>query len=77
MSSIKIIGRNSEIEILEYCYNSNQSEFIAIYGRRRVGKTFLIKELYKDRIMFYATGVFNESMESQLTQWNREIADHN
>ena len=71
---MKIIGRTNEIEILEYCYNSTRPEFVAVYGRRRIGKTFLVRELFKDRIMFYATGVFNETLESQLTQWNREIA---
>ena len=34
-----MIGRAKEIEILEKKYNSTESEFIAIYGRRRVGKT--------------------------------------
>ena len=72
-----IIGRANEIEILEYCYNSPQSEFVAVYGRRRVGKTFLIRELFKGRIMFYATGVFNETIEGQLNGWNREIANFN
>jgi len=71
---VKIIGRANEIEILEYCYNSTRSEFVAIYGRRRVGKTFLIRELFKDRITFYASGILDEGIESQLTQWNREIA---
>ena len=59
---MKIIGRTNEIEILEYCYNSTQSEFVAIYGRRRIGKTFLVRELFKDRITFYASGVLNEAI---------------
>jgi len=74
---VKIIGRNNEIEILEHCYHSSQPEFIAVYGRRRVGKTFLVRELFKDRMTFYASGVLNETVESQLTQWNREIAGFN
>ena len=74
---MKIIGRTNEIEILEHCYNSTQSEFVAIYGRRRIGKTFLIRELFKDRTVFYASGIFNEGIESQLAQWNREIAGFN
>jgi len=53
------------------------SEFTAIYGRRRVGKTFLVRELFKDKITFYVSGVFNEAAESQLTLWNREIASFN
>ena len=71
---MKIIGRKNEIDTLEYCYNSNHSEFVAVYGRRRVGKTFLIRELFKDRILFYTSGVLNEDAKTQLTQWNHETA---
>lgn len=54
---MKLIGRNNEKHILESLYNSNLPEFVAIYGRRRVGKTFLIKELFKDRMTFWHTGI--------------------
>ena len=43
----KIIGRQKEQELLRELIGSNKSEFIAIYGRRRVGKTYLIKNLDK------------------------------
>ena len=49
-----IIGRKQEQEILQKCYDSDKAEFVAIYGRRRVGKTFLVKELFSDRFDFYA-----------------------
>lgn len=52
-----IIGRKSEIEELEKLYNSDCPEFVAVYGRRRVGKTYLIKQLFKDRLTFHHTGV--------------------
>lgn len=39
-----IIGREKEIEELKELYNSDKSEFVAVYGRRRVGKTFLVDE---------------------------------
>lgn len=42
MGYANIIGRKEEINILERRYNSKKSEFIAIYGRRRVGKSFLV-----------------------------------
>ena len=51
-----IIGRKSEILELERHYQSDRSEFIAVYGRRRVGKTFLIKQTFKGRITFQHTG---------------------
>ena len=40
-----IIGRKREINLLENCINYNKSEFVAIYGRRRIGKTHLVKQL--------------------------------
>lgn len=43
----KIIGRNKEIKILQELLNSPESEFLVVYGRRRVGKTFLIREFFK------------------------------
>lgn len=52
-----IIGRKSEVEEIERHYRSDRSEFIAIYGRRRVGKTFLINQALKGRITFQHTGV--------------------
>ena len=54
---MQIIGRKNEIEELETLYNSRKPEFVAIYGRRRVGKTYLVKELFKDRFTFWHTGL--------------------
>ena len=52
-----IIGRKAERDELERIYNSDGSKFVAVYGRRRVGKTFLIKEHFKDRLTFWHTGL--------------------
>ncbi|MBR7054229.1 MAG: ATP-binding protein [Prevotella sp.] len=54
---MQIIGRKKEIEELEALYASGRPEFVAIYGRRRVGKTYLVKELFKDRLTFWHTGL--------------------
>lgn len=53
-----IIGRKRELEHLDRITNSNQSEFVAIYGRRRVGKSFLITEYYHNQFSFSAVGVY-------------------
>ena len=53
----KIIGRKNELDELERLYHSGRPEFVAVYGRRRVGKTFLIKQALKGRITFQHTGV--------------------
>ena len=52
-----LIGRKQEIQELENLYNSKKAEFVAIYGRRRVGKTFLVKELFQDKMAFYHSGL--------------------
>jgi hypothetical protein len=59
-----------------------KAEFVALYGRRRVGKTFLINQLFGDNLVFKMTGVFNGSLKEQLmaftipwkisvTQWTK------
>lgn len=53
----RIIGRKKEIQELQACFHSTQAEFVAIYGRRRVGKTFLVREMFKDNMVFYHTGL--------------------
>ena len=50
-----IIGRKEEIALLEKYMTSNHSEFIAIYGRRRVGKTFLIRQ-YQSLVLIESYG---------------------
>ncbi len=52
-----IIGRDKEKQILEELYRGSKPEFVAVYGRRRVGKTFLVRELFGDRFSFYHTGL--------------------
>ena len=54
MGYANIIGRTDEIMKLERLYNSRKSEFIAIYGRRRVGKSFLVNEVFGKKILFKA-----------------------
>lgn len=50
------IGREKEQELLRRYLDSNQSEFIAVYGRRRVGKTFLIQKVVGDNYAFIFSG---------------------
>jgi len=56
MAYQSIIGRSEEIRQLEKLLKSPKSEFVAIYGRRRVGKSYLVEEVYKDKIAFRAVG---------------------
>lgn len=68
-----LIGREKEAGILKKCYESGKSEFVVVYGRRRVGKTFLVKELFEAEFTFYSTGILNGTKEAQLVAWNNEI----
>lgn len=68
-----IIGRRQEIKRLQQYMASNRSEFIAIYGRRRVGKTFLVKELFGDKLAFRITGMENSNTSEQLTNFSMSL----
>ena len=67
---MKVIGRLREIKKMQQIKDSNKAEFIAVYGRRRVGKTFLIREFYKNAFSFYATGLANANTQKQLTSFS-------
>ena len=62
----KIIGRKREILILDKLLVSGKPEFLALYGRRRVGKTFLVREYFKQDIVFAFTGSFKVNAKTQL-----------
>jgi len=68
-----VIGRKKELEILERIKMSEKSEFVAIYGRRRVGKTFLTREAFHNNFAFYLTGVANITMHQQLSNFQRAM----
>ena len=53
----EFVGRTREQEILQKALESNEAEMISVIGRRRVGKTFLVKSAYKNRIDFEITGI--------------------
>ena len=70
-----IIGRKEEIDKLWRAYNSDYSEFVAVYGRRRIGKTFLIREVFENKFTFQYTGVFKVSNQKQLEVFYRNLIE--
>ena len=62
----KIIGRKRELEQLNTIFNSDKAELVAVYGRRRIGKTFLVKGFFKGNFDYYATGIFEGSQKDEL-----------
>lgn len=67
----EIIGRKEEIEVLKSALLSKESELIAVYGRRRIGKTYLIRNYYEDRLAFELTGMNEGSLKAQLLQFSK------
>jgi len=76
MSYANIIGRGIEIEKLERLYNSNKSEFVAIYGRRRVGKSYLVSEVFGRKIVFKAVGTYLKDGDKDYETYRRLQLDH-
>ena len=70
-----LIGRKKEKAILQEAIESNESEMVAVIGRRRVGKTFLIESVYKDRILFEVSGIQNASKKEQLENFALQLAE--
>jgi len=66
----KLIGRDAEQQNLAKYVNSGKAEFITIYGRRRVGKTFLVRSFFKDKFDFYATGIIDGTKEEEMKAFN-------
>jgi len=67
-----IIGRTAEKVELKKIFESGKAEFLAIYGRRRVGKTFLIKEFFENDIVFSVTGLAKGNTRLQIKNFYYE-----
>lgn len=72
----QLLGRIAEKNILQSCINSDSPEFVAVYGRRRIGKTFLIKTYFKEKFDFYMTGVFNSSLSDMLEYFHAQLEEY-
>ena len=73
---MQIIGRGFEKRELKRMYESGQPEFIAVYGRRRVGKTFLVKEYFHNKFTFYATGLARGCRKEQLEHFHSCLREY-
>jgi AAA+ ATPase superfamily predicted ATPase len=66
----KIVGRKTELELLKSLKTSPSSSFVAVYGRRRVGKTFLIRNAFENQFDFALTGIANVNLNQQLANFH-------
>jgi AAA+ ATPase superfamily predicted ATPase len=70
----QLTGRESERKILHQALESKEAELVAVYGRRRVGKTFLIRQVYRQNIICEFSGVHGASTQQQLENFRNSIA---
>lgn len=68
-----VIGRKEEIKLLHEALKSRSPGLIAVYGRRRVGKTYLIRNTFADRLVFELTGMYGASLKEQLLQFSKSF----
>lgn len=47
-----------------------RASVVAVYGRRRVGKTFLVRSAFRDKFVFYTTGIIEGTYEQELEAFN-------
>lgn len=68
-----LIGRAKEQGWLREAYKSDESQFVAVYGRRRVGKTYLIRECFNNKFVFQHSGVAKASTKLQLRYFKESL----
>ena len=71
--AVTLIGRKKEQSILKDLLTSNESEFVALYGRMRVGKTFLVETVYRKEIVFSITGLNKVGKALQLENFTNVL----
>jgi AAA+ ATPase superfamily predicted ATPase len=71
----KLVGRKQEISILKNALKSNRPELIVVYGRRRVGKTFLVRSVYGKNILFEFSGIYKVPLKQQLNNFHLSLSE--
>lgn len=75
MDNTILVGRKKEQKVLTKALNSREAEMVAVIGRRRVGKTFLIESTYKDHIKFKISGIQNADTQRQLGNFTYALSE--
>jgi AAA+ ATPase superfamily predicted ATPase len=70
-----IIGREHEKHLLARVLDGSEAELLAVYGRRRVGKTFLIRNSFEKQLVFEFSGIHNATMQQQLQNFQKALSD--
>lgn len=69
----KLIGRQQEWQELQWALDSHRSEFVILYGRRRIGKTFLVRRFFNDRYSFHYVGAHRQKKSTQLQNFREAL----
>lgn len=70
-----LIGREKEIQELRQAYDSGESKFVAVFGRRRIGKTYLVRDVFQDDFAFTYSGMAQASTKEQLQRFYLTLKD--
>ena len=70
-----MVGRVEESAALEAAYSADESEFVAVYGRRRVGKTYLVSETFRSKFSFRHAGLKDATMREQLESFRESLVE--
>ncbi len=73
---MKVVGRKREKDELMQCLMSKRPEFVVVYGRMRVGKTYLVREFFNKQFSFYATGLTDEKTKGQLRVFAASLVEY-
>jgi uncharacterized protein len=73
---MKLVGRENEIESFKNCLQLSESKLIVVYGRRRVGKTFLIRNMFSSNIVFEISGLHKGTTKSQIKHFSKTLASY-
>jgi len=71
-----VVGRERQTKVLLSLLKDKRSHFIALTGRRRVGKTYLVDEVYKDHMAYRATGIQDADTEAQVTNFVQKVIEY-
>ncbi len=69
----RLIARQRECEELQSCMDSNESEFVIVCGRRRIGKTFLVEQFFEGKYAFKFVGGHNLRTRDQLNNFAKAL----
>lgn len=70
---MQLVGRRDEVRQLEWDLHKDESQFVAIYGRRRIGKTYLVREMFNETFAFSHTGLRGGDRKAQLAAFGASL----